>query len=102
MNPDKYLYIYYISKYSNSGKVTVVIDTLLLAVTRARIFKLLMSPRIDSKKPITPGCVTWRAGTTTLFLLGSYLLAPIDCLKVPAHELNTSLNGGYIVVDTYT
>jgi hypothetical protein len=37
----------------------------------ARIFKLLRSPRIDSKKPIPPSGVAWRAGTTTLFLLGS-------------------------------
>ncbi len=42
---------------------------------RPNIFKLLRSLRIDSKEPITPGCVTWQAGTTTLFL------APIDCLK---------------------
>jgi hypothetical protein len=34
-------------------------------------FKLLRSPRIDSKEPITPGCIAWRAGTTTLFLFGS-------------------------------
>ncbi len=34
-------------------------------------FKLLRSPRIDSKEPIPPGCVAWRAGTTTLFLFGS-------------------------------
>jgi hypothetical protein len=26
---------------------------------RARIFKLLSSPRIDSKEPIPPGCVAW-------------------------------------------
>jgi hypothetical protein len=39
--------------------------------TRARIAKLLRSPRIDSKEPIPPGCVVWRAGTSTLFLLGS-------------------------------
>jgi hypothetical protein len=38
---------------------------------RARIFKLLRSPRIHSKEPILHGCVAWRAGTTTLFLLGS-------------------------------
>jgi hypothetical protein len=37
----------------------------------ARIFILLWSPRIDSKGPIPPGCVAWRAGTTTLFLPGS-------------------------------
>jgi hypothetical protein len=35
---------------------------------RARIFKLLRSPRIDSKEPIPPGCVSWRAGTTIWFL----------------------------------
>jgi hypothetical protein len=46
------------------------------------IFKLLRSPRIDSKEPIPPGCVAWRACTTTLFLLGS----PIYCLKIPALE----------------
>jgi hypothetical protein len=39
--------------------------------TRARIFKPLRSPRIDSMEPIPPGCVAWRAGTKALFLLGS-------------------------------
>ncbi len=29
-------------------------------VARARIFKLLRSPRTDSKEPIPPGCVAWR------------------------------------------
>ncbi len=37
----------------------------------ARIFKLLWSPSIDSKEPIPPGYVAWRAGTTNLFLLVS-------------------------------
>jgi hypothetical protein len=32
-------------------------------------FLTLRSPRIDSKEPILPDCVAWRAGTT-LFLLG--------------------------------
>jgi hypothetical protein len=80
-------------------------------VARARIFKLSRSPRIDSKKPIPPGCVAWRAGTTTLFLLGSFsphrlfkfpvqagrydnpiptrFLAPIDCSQIPALKNNT-------------
>jgi hypothetical protein len=40
---------------------------------------ILRSPRIDSKEPILPGYVAWRAGTTTLFLIGS-----IGCLKIPA------------------
>ncbi len=35
------------------------------------IFILLRSPGIDSKKLIPPAYVAWRAGTTTLFLLGS-------------------------------
>jgi hypothetical protein len=34
------------------------------------IFKLLRSPRIDSKEPIPHDCVAWRAGTTTQLLLG--------------------------------
>jgi hypothetical protein len=38
---------------------------------RARIFKLLRSPIIDSKELVPPGHVAWRAGTTALFLLGS-------------------------------
>ncbi len=39
---------------------------------RARIFKLVRSPEIDSKESIPPAYVAWRAGTTALFLLGSY------------------------------
>jgi hypothetical protein len=39
------------------------------AGNRARIFKLLKSPRI--KEWIPPAYLAWRAGTTTLFLLGS-------------------------------
>ena len=38
---------------------------------RDGIFKLLMSPGIDSTKSIPPAYVAWRAGTTTLVLLGS-------------------------------
>ncbi len=37
-------------------------------LSRARIFKLLRSPRIDSKKSIPAACEAWRAGMTTLFL----------------------------------
>jgi hypothetical protein len=36
-----------------------------------RYFKLLRSPGIDSKDSIPPAYVAWRAGATTLFLLGS-------------------------------
>ncbi len=35
------------------------------------IFKLLRSPGIDSKESIPPAYVDRRAGTTTVFLLGS-------------------------------
>ncbi len=38
---------------------------------RARIFKLIRSPRIDSKESIPPAYVDRRAGSTTLFLIGS-------------------------------
>jgi hypothetical protein len=40
--------------------------------TRARIFKLVRRPEVDSKESIPPAYVAWRASTTTLFLLGSY------------------------------
>ncbi len=36
-----------------------------------RIFKLLRDPGIDSKEPIPPAYVAWRANTITIFLLGS-------------------------------
>ncbi len=36
------------------------------------IFKLLRSPEIYSKESIRPAYVAWRAGTRTLFLLGSW------------------------------
>jgi hypothetical protein len=36
-----------------------------------RIFKLLRSPGIDSKKSIPSEYVAWRADTITVFLLGS-------------------------------
>ncbi len=39
---------------------------------RARMFKLLRSPGIDSKESVPPAYVAWWAGTITLFLLGSY------------------------------
>jgi hypothetical protein len=42
-----------------------------VGVNRARISKLLGSPRIDFNEPILPGYVAWQAGRTTLFLLGS-------------------------------
>ncbi len=41
------------------------------SLSRARILKLLWSPGINSKESITPAFVAWRAGTITLFLLGS-------------------------------
>ncbi len=46
-------------------------------VACASILKLLRSPGIHSKKSIPPANVAWRAGTTTLFLLGS----PPPCIQ---------------------
>ncbi len=43
----------------------------ILPACRAHIIKRLWSPGIDSKKLIPPAYVAWRAGTITLFLLGS-------------------------------
>jgi hypothetical protein len=42
-----------------------------LQANRGGIFKLLWSPEIDCKESIRPAYVAWRAGTTTIFLLGS-------------------------------
>jgi hypothetical protein len=50
----------------------ILLGLITKGMSSARIFKLLRSPRIDSNEPIQPGCVAWRAGTTTpLFGLGS-------------------------------
>jgi hypothetical protein len=38
---------------------------------RARTFKCLWGPGIDSKEWIPPVYVAWRAGTITLFLIGA-------------------------------
>jgi hypothetical protein len=58
---------------------------------RARIFKRLWSPGIDSKECIPLACVAWRAGTITLFLPTRFL-APIDCLKIPAQTTEPFLS----------
>jgi hypothetical protein len=58
----------------------------------ARIFKLLRSPRIYSKEPIPQGYVAWRVGMTTPFR--SRLLAPKDCLKIPALDMARKGGGG--------
>jgi hypothetical protein len=39
--------------------------------TRARIFKLLSAPGIDSKESISPAYVAWRAGMNTLLYFKS-------------------------------
>ncbi len=51
-------------------------------LARARIFKRLRSPGIDSKERIPPAYAARRAGTITLY--PTKFLAPIDCLKIPA------------------
>ncbi len=53
----------------------------------SRIFKLLRSPRIDSKES-SASLRTWRAGATPY--IPTRFLAPIDCLKIPA-QLYTGL-----------
>ncbi len=44
---------------------------------------------LESKESIPPAYVAWRAGTTTLFLLGS----SIDCSKIPAHATGEAAQG---------
>jgi hypothetical protein len=61
--------------------------------SRDGIFRLLRSPRIDSKGSIPPAYVAWQAGTITLFLLGSLL--PIDCSKILAHAVMADNKQGH-------
>ncbi len=49
---------------------------------RARIFKLLKSPRIDSKQSIPPAYVAWRRRYDNL--VPTRFLAPMDCLQIRA------------------
>ncbi len=53
-------------------------------------FKLLRSQIIDSKQPIPPGCVAWRAVYDNP--IPSRFLAPIDCLKIPALAVRYTTN----------
>ncbi len=53
------------------GRTTGRTVGVLHGVLRARIFKHLWSPGIDSKEWVQPAYVAWRAGTITLFLLGA-------------------------------
>jgi hypothetical protein len=48
--------------------------------SRARNFKLLRSPGIDSKRSILPAYVAWRAGDNPIL---TRFLTPVDCLKIP-------------------
>jgi hypothetical protein len=47
------------------------IHRVIVAAPRARTFKCLRGPGIDSKEWIPRAYVAWRAGTITLFLVGA-------------------------------
>ncbi len=61
----------------------------IVSAFRARIFTHLRSPRIDFKESIPLAYVAWRAATTTP--IPTRFLSPIDCLKIPAQDLNNVL-----------
>ncbi len=61
-------------------------------IDQRRYFKLLRSQGIDSKELIPPVHEAWRPGTTTVFLLGSYI-APIDYYKIPVLQMNCGAHG---------
>ncbi len=48
-----------------------IYNTYVYKASRDDICELLRNPAIDSKESIPPAYVAWRAGATTLFLLGS-------------------------------
>jgi hypothetical protein len=61
-------------KLSHGGKGTGLAYSYFLLsedLCRDGIFKPLRSPGFDSKESIPPAYVAWRAGRTTLFVLGS-------------------------------
>jgi hypothetical protein len=80
------------SQYINrQGTIPCLLYTL---AKRARIFKLLWSPRIYSKEPI-PARLCGMAGRCDI-PIRSRFLAPVDCLKIPA--LNESLSVRNIII----
>ncbi len=67
-----------ISLFQKSWKVTLSRDNFFIVCglssihyNRARTFKCLWGPGIDSKEWIPPAYVAWRDGTKTLFFLGA-------------------------------
>ena len=74
--PSLFLVIYARHCYFKA-KYTVHLVSLLFSMsatftlTRDGIFQLLRGPGVDSMESIPPAYVAWRAGTTTLFFLGS-------------------------------
>jgi hypothetical protein len=67
-----------ISWLGSAGKASTVV--------LSQNFKVLWIPGIDSKEKIPPAYVAWRAGATTLILVPTRFLAPIDCSKIPAQK----------------
>jgi hypothetical protein len=67
-----FLWIYITGSIENSNYFSATKDLIITSITtREGIFKLLRNPGINYKESIPPAYVAWRAGTTTLFLLGS-------------------------------
>ncbi len=70
------IFLFWEFLFRNFGILSLQSKVLVISVDwihafRARIFKLLRSPESDIKESIPPASVAWRAGTITLFLLGS-------------------------------
>ncbi len=63
--------LWLITPPSRTGGTSTIGTRFFGVFLRARIFKRLWSPGIDSKASIPPAYVAWRAGTITLFLLGA-------------------------------
>ncbi len=62
---------YYAISWCHSSLFSIYLFSNPSYFTRARIFKLLRRLGIDSKELIPQAYVAWRAGTITIFLLGS-------------------------------
>jgi hypothetical protein len=70
-------------------------------VARARIFKHIRSPRIDSKESIPPAYVACRAGTTTYSFPSPHRLFKNSSSGEPVQQIGLSYRPARLGVDSW-
>ncbi len=71
-------------------EINYVLLEICVVIHRARTFKGLWGPGIDSKEWIPPAYVAWREGTKTLFAIPPWCLAPRDYWLTDRHQSEMS------------